>query len=93
MPKRREQLTAMLPLACMCGCGRAITKETPRKEWHVGHRLDAARGGRPTVENTGAIMRGCNLSSGGKLGAQISNARRNGKRQASTGIRTGEDAW
>lgn len=81
--KRREQLTALLPLPCMDGCGRVITRDTPRSAWQVGHRVDAARGGRPTVANTGAQMKTCNQKAGGKLGAQVTNA----KRQASKDIR------
>lgn len=75
-PKLRAALEAQLPLPCMDGCGAVITRETPRDAWQVGHRQDAARGGRPTVTNTGAILRTCNNRAGGKLGAAVTNSRR-----------------
>lgn len=75
-PKLREQHTATLPRPCICGCGKVITRETPRADWHVGHRRDAALGGNPTFANTGPILAGHNLRAGGRLGARIVNAKR-----------------
>jgi hypothetical protein len=62
----------MLPAPCIA-CGKPVM---PGSKWHVGHRVDAARGGRPTAANVGPVHEGCNLKSGGKLGAKITNAKR-----------------
>lgn len=71
-PKLREKITAMLPLPCI-ECGRPVTRDM---KWHVGHRQAAALGGRPTMANTGPAHASCNLKSGGKLGAAITNRKR-----------------
>jgi hypothetical protein len=78
-PKLRKLIDAQLPLPCIA-CHRAVN---PGDTYHVGHRQDAALGGRPTSANTGPVHPGCNLRSGGKLGARITNS----KRQAGKDIR------
>lgn len=83
---RRAELEQQLPLPCI-QCGRAITRETPRAAWQVGHRVDAARGGQPTRENTGPIHTTCNRRTGGKLGAAIANAKRASRRANEDGLR------
>ncbi|WP_344752095.1 HNH endonuclease [Gryllotalpicola koreensis] len=70
--KRRAELAAQLPLPCV-NCGRPVTKED---RWHVGHKRDAALGGKATRANTGAAHTLCNLRAGGKLGARMTNGRR-----------------
>lgn len=79
---RRRELEQQLPLPCI-QCGRAILPTDARSSWQVGHRQDAALGGRPTRENTGAIHTDCNRKAGGKLGAALTNR----KRAAGNGIR------
>lgn len=75
-PKLRKLHEATLPRPCLCGCGKVITKDWKREAWQVGHRRDAALGGKPIFANTGPIVTGHNLRAGGKLGARIVNARR-----------------
>lgn len=70
--KRRAELAAQLPLPCI-DCARPVTKDD---RWHVGHRQDAALGGKATRANTGVIHARCNLRAGGKLGARMTNRRR-----------------
>lgn len=96
-PKLKAQLTAQLAAAgglpCV-NCGRPVIHGVHK--WEVGHRRDAARGGRPTLQNVGVVHRktfdqqgrtiwprNCNQIAGGKLGAAITH----GKRQASQDIR------
>lgn len=86
MPKLRAVIKPQLPLPCV-NCPHQVTPDQP---WQVGHRRDAARGGRPTIANTGpshswcpSCKRRCNQVSGGRLGAAIANS----KRQASKDIR------
>lgn len=78
-PKLRKLIAPLLPLPCV-NCGRPVL---PEHRWQVGHRKDAALGGRPTFANTGPAHAKCNNSAGGKLGARITNA----KRAARAGIR------
>lgn len=81
-PKLRAKILPLLPLPCI-ECGRPVTKDM---KWHVGHRLAAmVPGSRPTAANTGPAHAGCNLKAGGKLGAKVTNSRR----QTAKGIR----AW
>ncbi|GAA4170765.1 hypothetical protein GCM10022287_09180 [Gryllotalpicola koreensis] len=42
----------------------------------MGHKRDAALGGKATRANTGAAHTLCNLRAGGKLGARMTNGRR-----------------
>jgi hypothetical protein len=76
---RRPELERQLPQPCI-QCGRAVLPDPPGSVgptgWHVGHRRDAAAGGRPTRENTGPIHARCNLRSGGRAGAAVVNQRR-----------------
>lgn len=85
-PKLRKLIEPQLPLPCV-NCGQPVM---PEHKWQVGHRQDAARGGRPTLANVGPVHvksalwpRNCNQIAGGKLGARITN----GKRQAKKDIR------
>lgn len=87
-PKLRAKLKPQLPLPCV-NCPHAVM---PDDEWQVGHRQDAAFGGRPTLANVGpshsycrACRKRCNQVAGGKIGAALTN----GRRKASRGIR----AW
>lgn len=86
--QRRAELEAMLPLPCI-KCGRTIHRTDPRASWEVGHRQDAALGGRPTRANTGAIHTSCNRRAGGKLGAAVTNSRRRRRAADADGLR----AW
>lgn len=79
-PKLRAALEAQLPLPCV-ECGGAVLRE---HTWHVAHRQAAAHGGAPTLANVGAAHAHCNLSSGGREGARVVNARR---RSTTEGIR------
>lgn len=90
-PKLREQLTALMrsnggALPCV-ECGHPVVLD--RHRWQVGHKRDAATGGKPTLTNVGPVHsktfdergrtvwpRNCNQIAGGKLGATISNSRR-----------------
>lgn len=85
--KRRSELLPLLPLPCIagrdCKLGGYVHPDPPaepglrrRTSWHVGHIQDAGKGGRPTRENTGPIHAACNLESGGRAGAAVTNARR-----------------
>lgn len=78
-PKLRKLIEPQLPLPCV-NCGRSVT---PEQVWQVGHRQDAARGGQPTIQNCGPAHKSCNSKAGGKLGATITNS----KRQAEKDIR------
>lgn len=88
--RRRAELEPLLPLPCI-RCGKPVYPDPPTPAgmlrrptlWHVGHIVDAAKGGRPTRANTGPIHRRCNLEDGGRAGAAKTNARRN----AQQGIR------
>lgn len=85
-PKLRKAIQPRLPLPCV-NCPHVVT---PDQRWQVGHIRDAALGGRPTRTNTGpaheycaACRRRCNQVAGGRLGATITNS----KRQAAKDIR------
>ena len=85
-PKLRKKLEPRLPLPCL-NCPHPVMKTD---KWQVGHRRDAALGGKPTVANTGpthawcpACRKRCNQVAGGKLGAAITN----GRRSSAKGIR------
>lgn len=92
-PKLRKKLEPQLPLPCL-NCPHPVMKTD---KWQVGHRVDAARGGKPTIGNAGpthawcpACRKRCNQVAGGRLGAAVTNARRArraGTRQSSTDIR------
>ncbi|WP_077053508.1 hypothetical protein [Leifsonia sp. ALI-44-B] len=89
-PKLRKKLEPMLPLPCV-NCGKPVLRE---HKWQVGHRIDAARGGEPTLANVGPVHRkselwprNCNQIAGGKLGAQITNSRRSTARNRAQDIR------
>lgn len=94
--KRRAELEPQLPLPCVahrCIRGGVVWPDPPTPPgmrrrattWHVGHIVDAGKGGRPTRENTGPIHAACNLKEGGMAGADITNR----KRSDGNGIR----AW
>ena len=71
-PKHRARITAMLPQPCI-DCGNAVH---PGDQWQVGHRIPASAGSTATVANIGPSHTGCNLRSGGRMGARKTNARR-----------------
>lgn len=73
-PKFRAQIKPMLPLPCV-ECGRPVF---PTDQWHVGHRPghEAERGRRARLADVGPVHARCNLSSGGRRGATITNSRR-----------------
>lgn len=83
-PKLRAKILPLLPLPCI-QCGRPVTKD---QTWHVGHRLGAASGGKPTPQNVGPAHAKCNLRDGGRVGARITNARRNASRIREKDIRS-----
>lgn len=71
-----------LPLPCWRGCGRVLTADGP---WTVGHIVDRALGGSETDPSNQLPECGkCNSSAGGKLGASITNSKRQSKTQTST---------
>lgn len=89
--ERRIELAAQLPLPCIAGAecleGGIVYPDPapapgfrPRTRWHVGHIIDAAKGGRPTRANTGPIHARCNLRAGGTAGARVTNRRRSADR-------------
>lgn len=89
-PKLRVKIQAQIEAAGALPCVECGQPVTPQHRWQVGHRRDAARGGRPTLANVGPVHqrsehwpRNCNQIAGGKLGATIVN----GRRQASKDIR------
>lgn len=83
-PELRAKLERMLPLPCQEGCGKPVL---PGQSWHVAHIVPAAQGGRTTAANTGVAHAACNLRSGGRLGAEITNRRRKATKQADNGRR------
>ena len=48
----------------------------PDMNWHVGHVVDRWMGGPDDISNTWPEHARCNMSAGGKIGAQITNTRR-----------------
>lgn len=67
----RPIIAATLPQPCIgprCFHGGVVY---PGDTWQVGHILDAALGGQPTIENVGPIHRKCNASDGGKKGRAL----------------------
>lgn len=85
MPKVREQIAARLPMPCV-ECGRPVVAE---QSWHVAHIVPASQGGRTTAANCGPAHAQCNLRSGGKLGAAVTN----GRRRATDASSLGRRAW
>ena len=59
-------------------CGRPIL---PGMEWDMGHLEDLAVGGAAVADQMLPEHRGHNRSSGGKLGAQITNGKRRDDRR------------
>ena len=70
-PKVREQIAARLPLPCI-ECGQPVMKG---ESFHVAHIVPASQGGKTTINNCGPAHARCNLRSGGKLGAAVTNRR------------------
>lgn len=60
-------------------CRRVIVPDPTRRDggWHVGHVEDRALGGALGPTNQAPEHADCNLKAGGRLGAAITNARRN----------------
>ena len=79
----RAKLERMLPLPCV-ECGQPVL---PGQLFHVAHINPAMLGGRTTTANTGAAHATCNLKSGGRMGAAVTNRRRRAERDADDGIR------
>lgn len=96
-PKLKAHIEALMRasggLPCV-DCGHLVIHGVHK--WQVGHKQDAALGGKARVSNVGPTHsktigqdgrmlwpRNCNQIAGGKLGASISN----GKRRASQDIR------
>ena len=89
-PKLRAKLQPQLPLPCV-NCPHPVM---PGDKWQVGHRQDAALGGRPTIGNVGPshtycqyCRKRCNQVAGGQLGARIANGNRTRRRNETNGIR------
>jgi len=85
-PKLRALIKPRLPLPCL-NCPHLVL---PDQQWQVGHRRDAALGGKAKPSNVGpshtycpTCKKRCNQVAGGRLGARIVN----GRRQASKDIR------
>lgn len=87
----RARLKPQLPLPCI-SCGKPVHDDPPGHRgpttWHVGHILDAARGGRPVWGNIGPVHAGCNLRDGGKLGAALTNSAKRDAQRGSAGLRS-----
>ncbi len=78
-PKLRKLIEPQLPLRCV-NCPHPVERG---EKFQVGHRRDAALGGKPTPANTGPVHafcrhcgRACNQHAGGKLGARVTNSKR-----------------
>lgn len=70
----RAQWAPRLPLPCGKSCGRLVTADQP---WTVGHIIDRALGGSETdPANQWPEHPKCNYSAGGRIGAAITNGRR-----------------
>lgn len=68
MRKARPIIKAQLPAPCI-RCGGEVL---PTSTWHVGHRVDVAKGG--DANDVGPEHARCNLSAGGRAGAAKTNA-------------------
>jgi hypothetical protein len=87
-PKLRARI--VLPAPCL-DCPHPVM---PDQKWQVGHRKAASAGGAPTVANSGpshtycpTCQRRCNQSSGGRMGAVVTNQARRRTRDRSNDIR------
>ena len=81
-PKLRAQIQPQLPLPCG-RCGRPVM---PTDKWDVGLIRSAEAGGQPVLSNVRPEHRKCSRKSGGKRGAQLTNARRRRASNSSKGI-------
>lgn len=82
-PKLRAQIKPRLPLPCV-DCPHPVM---PDDAWQVGHRIPLSRGGKTTPANTGpshtfcrACRKACNQVAGGRLGATVTNSRRQARK-------------
>ncbi len=82
-PKLRALIQPQLPLPC-ARCGHPVL---PTDKWHVGHIVGAEDGGQPVYSNVRPEHARCSNQSGGRRGAQITNARRRAQSNRSKGIR------
>lgn len=82
-PKLRALIQPQLPLPCG-KCGYPVM---PADKWHVGHITAAEDGGQPVYSNVRPEHARCSNKSGGRRAAQITNARRAARSNASKGIR------
>lgn len=78
-PAVRKAIKALLPQRCL-DCPHVVT---PEQRWQIAHRVPAMLGGETTIENCGPshvfcpwCRKRCNQSSGGRMGAAVTNARR-----------------
>lgn len=69
----RAIIESQLPLPCIEGCGGMVEKGS---KWHLAHKVPASQGGKTVASNVGPAHVGCNLRSGGRLGAATVNRRR-----------------
>lgn len=64
--KARDMIKATLPRPCV-DCKKPVL---PTQRWQVGHIRPISKGGSNEPHNLGPSHTRCNLSAGGKLGAQ-----------------------
>jgi hypothetical protein len=69
--RHRKRIAAARVVTCI-QCGGPI--DTQLDPWDVGHVVDLAAGG--SAADVGPSHRRCNRSAGGRLGAQITHAKR-----------------
>ncbi|WP_144630265.1 hypothetical protein [Arthrobacter woluwensis] len=77
--KARAKCRAMLPWPCK-SCGGLITADDPESTWHAGHVIDRVAGG--TDDDVEPEHAKCNTSSGGRIGAAMTNAKKGRGRPA-----------
>jgi 5-methylcytosine-specific restriction endonuclease McrA len=82
-PKLRKKIAPRLPLPCL-NCPHPVM---PTDTWQVGHVIDASRGGRAVIGNAGpshawcpTCKKRCNQVAGGRLGATVTNSRRQARK-------------
>lgn len=75
--KARAYWLPKLPVPC-ARCGRPVVHIEGKRAggWNVGHVHDRWAGGPDDISNTWPEHARCNMSAGGKVGAAMTNARR-----------------
>lgn len=83
VPGLRAKITPTLPRRCL-NCPHLVT---PDQKWQVGHVRPASKGGKASAANTGpthaycpACGHRCNQVDGGRLGAAVTNSRRQARK-------------